>query len=319
MSPIPPATLSLADAERRASISREVMRKWALRYGFPQALRDARGRRCFDAATVDKMALLARLVARGERISSLVGLDTAALRQRLAPGVCTDRPDAHRVQADVADLMVALTDTASPHRLGTHLKAVLHRAGLADFVTHWLPAFSDAVGLAWQTGQLRVDGEHRYTALVTETLVRALPPTPTQPRAPCVLLATPPGELHGLGLLALQALLSLEHAHVINLGVQMPVAELAQAARGWSAAVVGLSLSVRWRPKAAQAHAQTLRQALPPHCELWLGGAGAASVNPSALAPCQVFSSVAAAAQRWRVLAAAASAPSVPPPGACRA
>lgn len=178
----------------------------------------------------------------------------------------------------------------------------MRRDGLHRFATFWLPVLNHAVGKGCADQRLEVYAEHRYTTAVTQVLTRAMPVSTQPAKPPCVLLATPPGEQHGLALLALQALFSLEGAHCINLGVDLPCDSLGHAARAFGARAVGLSISVGLSAGRVNAAARQTLAALPSDCELWLGGEGCAKLDPALRKRALVYDAVTSAVQRWRAL-----------------
>ncbi len=95
-----------------------------------------------------------------------------------------------------------------------------------------LPAFNQTVGDAWQSGRLGVHAEHLYTETLRQVVTSAVPTAAGKAALPRILLTTPPTELHSLGLLALHARLRLRGADAINLGTEMPVAEVRAAVQG---------------------------------------------------------------------------------------
>jgi MerR family transcriptional regulator, light-induced transcriptional regulator len=119
------------------------------------------------------------------------------------------------------------------------------------------------------------------------------------------LLTTPPGELHSLGLLALNAQLSLHGADCVNLGVQTPLAEVLQAAQDMQAGVVAISASVCLPLPELLNYLTGLRQALPSNCALWAGGAGCAQLAQQVPDGCTVMTDTAMALQHWLDLAKA--------------
>jgi len=175
------APLTLAAVEKLTGLSREVLRKWALRYGFPQPLRGKRGERQFSASAVSRLQLQARLIAAGQRAGSVVPLDTAQLhallaRHPLASATApTPRVLARQVQ-DLLQLLLAPADRAKA--LAQWLEDAIAHSGLTQFVAHTLPALNQAVGDAWQTGQIGIHAEHRYTEALRQAVTRALPPSP---------------------------------------------------------------------------------------------------------------------------------------------
>src|SRR5256885_16261823 len=79
------------------------------------------------------------------------------------------------------------------------------------------------------------------TGVLRQAIVSLAPPSP--PSVPKVLLTTLPQEMHGLGLLMVEALLALEGCNCVSLGTQTPIGDVAQAARAHRADIVGLSFS----------------------------------------------------------------------------
>jgi cobalamin-dependent methionine synthase I len=90
-----------------------------------------------------------------------------------------------------------------------------------------------------------------------------------------VLLATPAGERHEIGLL-LVSLLALDAGlDVVNLGVDLPAAEVAAATAQAQARVVGLSVVGSQNRSRAVREIATIQRTLAADIELWLGGADA--------------------------------------------
>jgi methylmalonyl-CoA mutase cobalamin-binding subunit len=90
---------------------------------------------------------------------------------------------------------------------------------------------------------------------------------------PRVLLSTLPGEPHGLGLLMAEAMLAVEGARCVSLGVQTPVWDLVLAAQAYRCDIVALSFTGCTGPVQVTAALAELRAKLAAHVELWAGGA----------------------------------------------
>jgi len=297
--------LSLATVEELTGLSREVLRKWELRYGFPLTARNARGHRLFKSADVEKLRLIAPLLKVGMRAGMLVTQNTAQLHASLdahqsAPETA---PDDNVVETQVQALLASLETHAKEHALDDLIDALIRHQGLAPFVARFMPAFSHAVGLAWETGRMGVHAEHRYSQVVQQKILRALPTPAHHGALPRVLLTTPPGELHTLGLLGLQVQLDLAGASCINLNAQTPVPDVVSAVHQWGVSVVCVSVSVCMSPMQAGDYLQALRRALPEICQVWVGGQGCAVLSADALLGCEVFTHARSAALRWRELA----------------
>jgi methanogenic corrinoid protein MtbC1 len=144
---------------------------------------------------------------------------------------------------------------------------------MAAFVLETIAPLTEAVGEAWADGRLQVHQEHAYSVVVESILRSAIGGLgQSSGNAPRVILATPSGELHALGILMTQAVLSLQGAHPIQLGPQVPVGDIVGAVQQHRADIVGLSFSWSYPPRQAKAVLSELRRVLDPAVEVWAGG-----------------------------------------------
>jgi len=298
--------LTLAAVEKLTGLSREVLRKWAQRYQFPQPLRGKRGERLFAPGDALRLQLQARLIGCGLRAGSVVPLDTAQLQTLLAaqPNQALPRPEPAALARQVQALLALLAPQAGASALAPWLEDTLGQTGLGIFAAHVMPAFNRAVGDAWQAGTLAIHAEHHYTETLRQVVTRAMPHTGHSAATPRVLLTTPPQELHSLGLLALQSQLRLAGADVISLGTQTPAADVLAAVRSCRVGVLAISLSSHLPTALAADYLTAIDAGLPADCALWLGGAGCAGLPADTLRRgCEVFADTQSAVQRWQQLA----------------
>ena len=78
-------------------------------------------------------------------------------------------------------------------------------------------------------GDLQVFEEHLYTEQLQVALRTAINAFPRQTGIPKVLLTTFPSELHGLGLLMVEAMMVPEGVQCISLGPQTPLEDIRRA------------------------------------------------------------------------------------------
>jgi DNA-binding transcriptional MerR regulator/methylmalonyl-CoA mutase cobalamin-binding subunit len=270
---------SIAAVERETRLSKDVLRVWERRYGFPQPVRDANGERCYPAEQVDRLRLMKRLMDQGHRPGSLAALadrELAALatpERRPAPQGAAAGPNAHLLA--LLDMIAARDPAAFRHAL----RQTLARQGLERFIEDTIAPLTTAVGLRWEEGSFDVFDEHFYTESAQQLLRQAIADLPGARQGPRILLTTVPGEAHGLGLLMAQALFSLEGASCISLGTETPLLDITRAAAAYGAGVVALSFSSACPRRQAAAVLAQLRQALPFEVDLWAGGAGVARLD----------------------------------------
>ncbi len=290
--------MNQAELEQATGLTREVLRKWELRYQFPLPVRGARGQRLYQAKDLQKLQLVKQLIGQGLRPGKLMPLSSRQLQALLASGV-QERGPAGLADA-VQRLLACLAPGSAPGAVRSHLADLIEAEGLDRFVEQRLPVFNQAVGEAWAGARLGTHAEHHYSeavlAAVQSQLLGHLPGN-SKPR---VLLTTPTGELHALGLLALQAALTLRGAHCFNLGTQTPVPDVVQAVKDWDVTVVAISASIALRAELGRSYVLALRRALPRGCRLWVGGQGFASLQDSPVVGVRLFHGTAQAVKAWQ-------------------
>ena len=296
--------ISIAAVEQATGIARATLRIWERRYGFPQPGRDLRGERTYPPDQLQKLRLIAGLMARGHRPGRLVQLSTSQLSALAGPlgehplggdgTMVTDDPVLEPLRAHDSDAVLRM------------LQDMLRTEGLAGFVTERLPEMNVNVGLAWARGELQVYEEHLYAEavqLVLRSAIAQLPPR-LETQRPRVLLATFPEEAHGLGLLMAQALLASEGCHCTSLGLRVPIPQIVTASNAVRADVVGLSFAASMNPAYVLRGLEQLRGELAPQITVWAGGSSPvlARHRIPGVQPIPHIRDVLAALAQWRQL-----------------
>jgi methanogenic corrinoid protein MtbC1 len=300
-----PIDLTIAAVERDTGIGKDTLRVWERRYGFPTPHRDAHGERNYPMVQVEKLRVIKRLMDQGHRPGRIVAQSLEAL-QHLSRGESTLQAAQAlpSVQADDPLAMyISLLQNQDDEGLRSHLLKTLSQVGLQKFVTQWVAPLTVMVGEAWARGDLAVHQEHLFTECVSRILrqaIAAIPKGATGTR-PTVLLTTFPQESHGIGLLMVESLLTLQGCRCVSLGTQTPVRDIAQAASSYRVDVVGLSFSVNMNPNQIVDGLAELKLLLPAHMEVWAGGQAAALRRRSMdhVRVLQDLSSIETAVQDW--------------------
>jgi DNA-binding transcriptional MerR regulator/methylmalonyl-CoA mutase cobalamin-binding subunit len=264
---------NISTVERDTGLSKDTLRIWERRYGFPQPLRDPNGERVYPLAQVEKLRLLKRLLDRGHRPGKIVSRSTEELTLLGATPEATQAP-----RQDI-EILLRLIKSHQVAELRRHLAQSLARQGLQNFVMDTVAPLNEAVGEAWMRGYLAVFEEHLYTELLQSQLRNAIAGAQAQGGSPRVLLTSLPNELHGLGLLMVEAVLAVDGAFPISLGTETPAQEIVAAARAHGADVVALSFSAAYPETRATEGLRELRSMLPDDTMLCAGGAGAARIR----------------------------------------
>lgn len=268
-------TLSIAAVERDTGLSKDTLRVWERRYGFPQPERDASGERAYPLEQVEKLRIVKRLMDGGHRPGRLVPMSIEQLTELSANTGDTPRRAAGDLAAPDLRSYLSLMRAHDVDALRRLLLQTQMRLGLSRFVIEVVLPLNTMVGDAWMRGQLEIFEEHAYIECLHGVLRQALAgiPEPAALDRPRVLLTTLPGEPHGLGLLLAEALFALEGARVLSLGVQTPVWDISLAAAAHRCDIVALGFTGCMNPNQVVDGLTELRSKLPPAVELWVGGA----------------------------------------------
>lgn len=300
--------LSIAAVERDTGLSKDTLRIWEKRYGFPTPERDGQGERTYPVDQVERLRLIKRLLDVGHRPGRVVSLpaqDLLALAERsadaqgllpgqvrrrgqtpaphsddMAPAAWLARPPEDRdaaLSGPLTEWVPACLQAVDQYDLLTvrrTLRRALAQEGTARFITGVVNPLMTAMGDGWLRGRFQVQQEHAVSQAVQQVLCAALHqlPLPLAEDAPRVVLSTLPGEAHGLGLLAAEAWLTMLRAHPINLGPQTPLWDLVQSAEALRADVVAVSFTAAAPAPLVQDTLGELRAKLPGHVALWAGG-----------------------------------------------
>ena len=268
-------TISIAAAERETGLSKDTLRVWERRYGFPSPGRDIFGERAYATAQIEKLRIVKRLMDAGHRPGRLVPMSTEELAH-LSAAAAARPADGSAAMADLQSMLTLLREH-EVGRLRGRLRQAQVRLGLSAFVTEVVAPFNTLVGDAWMRGQLEIFQEHSYTEMAQSILRAAIHSLPAAGplQRPKVLLSTLPGEPHGLGLLMAEALLAAEGGQCFPLGVQTPLWDLVLAAQAHRVDLVGLSFTGCMNPNRVVEALSELRAKLPDAVELWAGGSAA--------------------------------------------
>ena len=262
--------VTIAAVERETGLSKDTLRIWERRYGFPNPLRDANGERLYPAEQLEKLRLIRHLMDQGMRPGKIVAAPLPELAAHM--GVVQAASTSVGSESGPASEVIALLKAHAVTALRETLSLYLARLGLQRFVIEVVAPLNVAIGQSWAEGGIAVFEEHLYSEQVQHLLRQAIGALPAADQRPRILLTTLPGEEHQIGLLMAQACLAVEGAQCISLGVQTPVRDIVLAARAHQVDIVALSFSPVLQVNAAWAMLADVRQVLDAGIALWAGG-----------------------------------------------
>jgi DNA-binding transcriptional MerR regulator/methylmalonyl-CoA mutase cobalamin-binding subunit len=274
---------TIAEVERDTGLSKDTLRIWERRYGFPDPSRDALGERRYDDDQLLRLRHLRRLLDAGFRAGQIVPLplsELVALPVTLSAPVLPAPTESPRETAQAGhpappvDAWMARLRQHDARGLRHEMEQHLLEHGLGRLVREGIAPMNVWVGQSWLAGQLAIFEEHLYAEVVQQVMRQALSQLATgrAPTPPRVLLTTVPGEPHGLGLLMAECEMALAGCDTLALGVQTPLAEIVTAARACRADVVALGFSAVLSPRDVRMALTQLRAMLPAELALWSGG-----------------------------------------------
>ncbi len=291
----------------RTGLSSHVLRAWERRYGAVTPARTEGGQRLYSDADLERLTLLQALTAGGAPISQLARLPIPELRGLTEAGRAAGATSAAGPSPEESRVG-ALRAIEALDPIG--LRRVLERGALSLGVPRLLDEVVSPmlieIGERWRSDRMTIAQEHLATAVVHQVLGWLRDMAEIGNAAPVMVAATPPGQIHEGGALLVAATAAGEGWRVTYLGADLPVTEIAEAARRTGARVVALSIVHPVDDPAIGSHIRALRRVLPTRVALLVGGAAATPyVDEIAAAGGQVMTDLASLRTTLRALSGA--------------
>lgn len=272
----------------RTGLTAATLRAWERRYGVVEPGRSEGGQRLYSDADVDRLARLKELTDAGRPISMVAELSDAEAR-----ALVTEDREAEVAPApqpappgDAAlDEAFARVEAMDAEALEAVLRRAAVRTGGIGFLERVVTPLFHRVGSAWADGDLGPAQEHLAIGVVERILLWLTDSGSPGPEAPVVVVATLPGERHGLGARLAAATASLSGWRVVDLGVDLPPDEIVRAARRRHAEAVAISLVNPAVAGAAGAALAAVRGGLPDRVRVIVGGSAVGALDAGAVPP----------------------------------
>jgi DNA-binding transcriptional MerR regulator len=254
--------LRIGELSRRVGVSPEVLRAWERRYGVLRPTRSEGGFRLYSRADEERVRRMLALQQQG--LSPAVAARTAATEGD--GGSAVSAVPADTLRQALADALDSF-DEASANRVFDRALAVLT---LDTLLRRIVLDYLVDLGERWSDGRASVAQEHFATNVLRGRLL-GLARDWGQGGGPLALLASPPGELHDLGLICFGLALRAHGWRIAFLGADTPVDTLKHAADSLRPDLVVLTATVAQRLSQIQSE---LRE-VSGSTRLALAGAGA--------------------------------------------
>ncbi len=130
------------------------------------------------------------------------------------------------------------------------------------------------IGAGWEAGEITPGQEHLGSDVIDRVLGQLADPS-RSPDGPGLVVATLPGERHGLGARLVSAVATVDGWRVTYLGTDLPVGDIAAAANRVGASAVAISVVGGDRLDETIRSLAVLRELLSPAVDILVGGRGA--------------------------------------------
>ena len=274
-----PADLSIGALSSATGVPVDTLRTWERRYGYPvPSARSEGSHRRYPAETVGTIQLIVRALDLGQRASAVVGRDARELQGLIAEA--EQRLGPLSADQQVVKGWIELTRSLDGDALTRGFYRQLAELPALEFLERCMGPYLVEIGSGWASGQLQIYHEHFASERAHEFLSAQWRPLSELAQSPArvrVVLATPPGERHVLGLHMAAWVVARAGAHVAFLGGDTPMVELAFAARQCRAQGVVLSVAAGYHGDLRR-ELDELRARLPSPVQVALGGEGTVPV-----------------------------------------
>lgn len=204
------------------------LRGWENRYKAFKPIRTQSGRRLYRSEDILKVKALMDLVARGHRISEIASFSLARLQK-----LVEDRPllQTPTVQAPKEDFepVIRLADQFKWDQLLDLISKKRKRLKPLNFLNHFMiPLIAEMVHQVGR-GSLSIAQEHILSSIIKENLALVRSQAEKSRSKVRLVMASPEGDQHELGLLVASTLAAIQGVHVLYLGPHMPKRDFCEA------------------------------------------------------------------------------------------
>lgn len=256
-------------------LSLDTLRAWERRYHAVEPDRTERGRQ-YGPAQIERLSLLRQLTQQGHGIGQIAGLSDGELRSLLSR---PPEPSSDGFPSLIEPVLAAIEDFDSV-RVGDELGRLAAVLAPRDLVYQVALPLMRETGVRWHKGTFAIAQEHLVSATLRSLLGGMMRVYRNAGSAARMVLATPAGESHELGILVAAMLAAIAGIEPVYLGPNLPALEIALAALRTDARVLVLGITSL---AAAETRDEVgaIAAALPGSSEFWVGGEGAAGLELS--------------------------------------
>ncbi len=277
-------------ASQLSGVASATIRAWEKRYNAVVPERADNKHRLYSEKDIEKLALLCKLTEFGQSIGKIAHLGLEELKQVYTtllhkPYDEKDVVTPHHERVDYEKVLNSFLMALAAYKIDiiTHeLSKALQTMSPRDFCLNLIVPLFHEIGKKIDRGELSIAQEHTLSALVSFHMGQMIGlHYQKQPlRSELILITTPEGEQHQIGILA-AALLCVQYGfRIIFMGVSLPHHSLAEAANGLKCHAVLLGVTHSFEKPGVppvESYVSELAASLTQNSLIWVGG----NVKPS--------------------------------------
>lgn len=273
------AGYSIKAVSQATGLTVATLRAWERRYRVIEPKRDESGHRIYTACDVSRLRRLRETTDRGHQIGKIAHLSNEDLGFLLS-GPQGGRPDTAAAQTLVRRILYSV-DQFQPTECEQIMAMAFALLPAADAARDVLAPALHEVGDRWHRGEFTIGQERIASSAARRQLTSLLTTFGSTARGPSVVFATLSGEQHELGILMHAAMAASLMLRAYYLGPDVPAEEIGNYARRVNACAVAISMVMSDAVDTTLLQLKVLRRNLPANIEIWIGGAGASSIDPA--------------------------------------
>ena len=262
---------SIGDLEGLSGIKAHTIRMWEKRYGLLSPTRGENNLRSYGLHDLRKLLNVVLLTGYGLKISKVAKMGTAEI-ETMVGEIRVGRQDVnHTIHLFKLSMMTfdqPLFLDATDH--------LLEKMAFEEvFPRYYLP-FLEEIGLMWQAGTIQPAHEHFISCLIRMVVMQQTIRCSSRVRkgtVPAYVLFLPFGEIHELGLLYLQYLITSRGEGCVYLGSNIPLDSLSEVTRLFRGVTFITYMTVLPEEKPLDEYVETLLSKVRDNkSELWIVG-----------------------------------------------
>lgn len=220
---------SIGELEGFSGVKAHTIRVWEKRYGLLAPRRNENNLRYYDLAELRKLLNVVLLTGYGVKISKVAKMGTAEIEMMVGE-IRVGRQD---INHTIHLFKLAMMTFDQPLFLDAtdHLLAKMPFEEV--FLKYYLP-FLEEIGLMWQAGTIQPSHEHFISCLIHMIVIQQTAVCSRKVKKgvlPAYVLFLPFGEIHELGLMFLQYLITSKGEGCVYLGSNIPLDSLSEVTR----------------------------------------------------------------------------------------